>query len=61
MIPNLKLDFIKLLQKVLRDNSILIQNFKYSVESINELQNFKLIIYVDQVPQGEHRSDILPN
>ncbi|KAF0745192.1 Uncharacterized protein FWK35_00035568 [Aphis craccivora] len=57
MIPNLKRSLIESLQTVLRENNHLIQSFKYNLESrsFDELQNFKLIIHADRVPQDEHR------
>jgi hypothetical protein len=57
MIPNLKRGLIESLQTVLRENNHLIQSFRPNLESksFDELQNFKLIIHADRVPQDEHR------
>ncbi|KAL4153912.1 hypothetical protein QTP88_001753 [Uroleucon formosanum] len=57
MIPNLKRGLIESLQTVLRENNHLIQSFRSNLESrsFDELQNFKLIIHADRVPQDEHR------
>ena len=57
MIPNLKRGLIESLQTVLRENNHLIQSFRSNLESrsFDELQNLKLIIHADRVPQGEHR------
>ncbi|CAI6357225.1 unnamed protein product [Macrosiphum euphorbiae] len=57
MIPNLKRGLIESLQTVLRENNHLIQSFRSNIEwrSFDELQNFKLIIHADRVPQDEHR------
>ncbi|KAL4131284.1 hypothetical protein QTP88_008620 [Uroleucon formosanum] len=57
MIPNLKRGLIELFQRILRENNHLIQSFRSNLESrsFDELQNFKLIIYADRVPQDEHR------
>ncbi|KAL4092186.1 hypothetical protein QTP88_026728 [Uroleucon formosanum] len=57
MIPNLKRGLIESLQRVLRKNNHLIQSFRSNLESrsFDELQNFKLIIHADRVPQDEHR------
>ncbi|KAL4148076.1 hypothetical protein QTP88_002380 [Uroleucon formosanum] len=57
MIPNLKRGLIKSMQRVLRESNHLIQSFRSNLESrsFDELQNFKLIIHADRVPQDEHR------
>jgi len=57
MIPNLKRGLIESLQTVLRENNHLIKSFRSNPESrsFDELQNFKLIIHADRVPQDEHK------
>jgi hypothetical protein len=57
MIPNLKIGLIESLQTVLHENNHLIQWFRSNLESqfFDELQNFKIIIQADRVPQREHR------
>ncbi|KAF0707420.1 ATP-dependent DNA helicase [Aphis craccivora] len=51
------LGLIESLQTVLCENNHLIQSIRSNIESrsFDELQNFKLIIHADRVPQYEHR------
>jgi len=57
MIPNLKRGLIESLQTVLPETNHFIQSFRSNLESrfFDKLQNFKLIIHADKVPQDEHR------